>query len=56
MGWSLFRGHYCEPEDVRRGSCPCGTTWTRRETDHTIADGLSGRDIRNDKGERYPLF
>jgi hypothetical protein len=57
MGWSLFGGHYCDPERVVAGQCPvCGTTWTRQETDHSIADGLSGRDIRDADGERYPLF
>jgi hypothetical protein len=54
MGWSLWRGHYCGPEDVRRGSCHCGVTWTRRERDHTAANGLGGRDIRNENGEHYP--
>lgn len=57
MSWSLFTGHSCEPEDVVRGQCPdCETTWTRRDTPHTTADGLSGRDIRDENGRSYPLF
>lgn len=57
MGWSLLGGHSCDPADVRRGHCPkCGTTWTRRDTPHSTADGLSGRDIRDENGDRYPLF
>jgi len=58
MGWSLLGGHYCEPDAVRKGSCPvCGTTWSRStdEWDHTMK-GLRGVDIRDENGERYPLF
>jgi hypothetical protein len=57
MSWSLFSGHSCEPEDVVRGQCPdCETTWTRRDKPHTIAEGLSGQDMRDDNGRSYPLF
>lgn len=54
--WSLF-GHRCDPSDVRQGSCPhCGTTWTKVSDLQINISGLKGRDVRDENGERYPLF
>jgi hypothetical protein len=58
VGWSLFGGHSCDPADVRRGHCPkCGTSWHLETSEAaTTAAALRGHDIRDERGERLPLF
>lgn len=58
MAWSLLSGHYCDPEDVVAGYCRvCDTIWNRNESDWDLTKkALKGVDVRNSKGERFPLL
>ena len=58
MGWSFLRGHYCDPAAVRSGYCSkCKTTWTYTESNWQLTkSALKGNDVRNEKGERFPLI
>ena len=58
MGWSLLSGHYCDPEYVVAGHCPrCGTEWNKNDSDWDLTKkALRGTDVRNEKGERFPLL